>query len=581
MITLVRRCVAVVVLLMLASCATTSRSANKERYTQKITEARLLHEQGEVDAAISLLQTWVDTRPYEPTQDTAYELIVEWLLELNRTEEAKRVGSFFLAHYPQSPSANRIIKLFDNQKSLIEKHHEAPPPAEPETMPEKSGGDNPMDSVLDKERTTDAAGTGESNYFVQHGIEANRVVDFNTIGVLLPLSGSFALFGKKALAAMGIAWDVPVNTVKAGITTLTKDGVRIIIGDTKGDLRETEAVLDKLVKEHHVALVVGDITNEPSLLAAQRCQQYGVPMLSLSRHASVSQLGDYIFMVNASPTQQIERLVDHAMKVEGHKRFAILYPKHNYGMSMTRLFYDEVLKKGGTINGIEAYEVHDTNFTDPVKKLVGKYYLTLRPEVDTCAKTGPEAHKCRNNINPVVDFDALFIPDFQKLSLVIPALELEDILITNNPRARATFVAATKIGKPQYVQLLGASSWHDEAVLNKIAPHIDGAYFVDSFSFDESDALKHFVDAFKKVSGQDASTLEVFAHDAAALAWKMAAAVDKPTSRKELRDRIAKYNGPVGLLSHFSFLPNGELDAPETGFRIVNGAVELVAKPRA
>lgn len=602
---------------------------------QKISDARALHEQGHVDAAISSLQTWVDTTPYVDEHDRAYELIVEWLLQLNRYDEAKRVASFFLARHPKSPSAARIIKLFDEQKPLAPQDDEY----EPEMVDDQGGGENPMDSVLDKEKEAAhrppvsrvdgdlkdyilfaapiaevMAMTRDNNsaaslaharmamhYFhlkdleksafhveraqnvpadiapsmvaLKQEIDAIRHVDVKSFGVLLPLSGAFAPFGKKTLAAMQLAWALPLDASQP-ITTLTKDGIRIVIADSKGDMRETEKVVEQLVKTHKVALIIGDITNEPSLIAAQRCHQYGVPMLSLSRHPSIADVGDNIFVLNASLKQQVERLVTHAIKDRGHKRFAILFPRHNYGMSMSRMFFDEVLKQGGTVTGIEGYDTHETTFFGPVKKLVGKYYMQLRPEASACS--GPQAAKCRNSIKPIVDFDALFIPEFQKLALVIPALLQEDLLITNNPRAKASLASATKIENPPYIQLLGANSWNDKALLEKIVPHVDGAFFVDSFSFDQSESLKTFATNFTAHNGQAPSTLEVFAYDSALLALKLLNAPDAVASRKELRERIANFKGQIGLLPSVSFLKSGELDAPETGFQVNSGAVTLV-----
>ncbi len=638
---------AFVMFITLVSCtqgAASGRGATKslskqELSAQKIADAETLHEHGEIDGAISSLQTWIDNAPYEPAQDQAYELVVQWLLELNRHDEAKRIASFFLSHHQKSPSASRIIKLFDQATPPV-----APLPEHKETEPvpleEKSGGENPMDSVLDKvpsaaavppqnhkgddkdylfydaplievERVIAQRGRnvglaharmakhyfhlGELDKSAEHmeratnlpddiaaamgalkqEIESIQTADLKSLGVLLPLTGSFAPFGKKTLAAMGLAWALPVES-KQGITTLTKDGIRIVIADSKGDVRETVKVLDQLIKTHKVALVVGDITNDPSLLAAQRCQQYGVPMLSLSRHPAVAGLGEYIFVVNASPKQQIERLVDHAINKQGHRRFGILFARHNYGMAMSELFFNEVIKKGGTITALEAYDANDTSFAAPVKKLVGKYYLTLRPDAHACnSLASTEAAKCRNSIKPIVDFDALFIPEFQKLALVIPALLQEDMLITRNPRAKAALAAATKIENPAYIQLLGTNSWNDKAVLDKIAQHVDGAYFVDSFSFDETETLKQFVTAFQQANGSSPSSLEVFAHDAASLAIKLLSS-SAVTTRSQLRERIANFKGPVGLLSGVAFLPSGELDAPESGFQIAQGVATYV-----
>ena len=120
---------------------------------------------------------------------------------------------------------------------------------------------------------------------------------------------------------------------------------------------------------------------------------------------------------------------------------------------MTRLFFDNVIEQGGSVTAIEAYDSHETVFLDPVKKLVGTYYRKEHP-VD----------------KPVIEIDALFIPEFNKLALIIAALRQEDILITNKLTNIKAFKAATKNENPHYVQLLGPSSWNDPALIDKVAP---------------------------------------------------------------------------------------------------------------
>lgn len=80
-----------------------------------INQALALHDAGEIDAAVSKLRLLVDTKPYNKAHDRAYELIVEWLLQVKKRPEAKRVATYFLEHHKDSASAQKIIDLFDVQ----------------------------------------------------------------------------------------------------------------------------------------------------------------------------------------------------------------------------------------------------------------------------------------------------------------------------------------------------------------------------------------------------------------------------------------------------------------------------------
>lgn len=78
-----------------------------------LTNAQHLHASGDIEGAISLLKT-LTAKPYHPGHDRAYELLVEWLLQLNKTSEAKGVASYFLRTHKESASTKTIVALFDS-----------------------------------------------------------------------------------------------------------------------------------------------------------------------------------------------------------------------------------------------------------------------------------------------------------------------------------------------------------------------------------------------------------------------------------------------------------------------------------
>jgi branched-chain amino acid transport system substrate-binding protein len=551
------------IVVLSSSCAHLSL---KQDDSASLKKAQTLYDLGEVEASIATLKLLVE-RPYNASHDQAYELLVEWLLQLKRFKEAKVLASYFLDHHQQSPSATRIVKLFDqlDDETKLSKDTKDESPTDIPLMPKPDLEID--DSLIESKREIDQEKLG-SYYFhlgdfkkcleiigpdptnlklkaIKQEIEEASIAE-KTIGVLLPLSGSFAPFGKKTLAALGIAWNASLSSEQP-IYVKQINNMKVVIADTKGDAKNAALMAKTLIKDHKVSLIIGEITNEPSLSIAKISQQFSVPMLSLSRHPTLTALGKYIFVFNSSPNQHISYLVDQAIK-NGHKKFGILFPKHNYGMSMSKLFFDEVLKKGGQITAIENYDTHETMFFDSVKRLVGTYYKG----------------------KPLVEFDALFIPEFQKLSQVIPALVAEDILVSNNQSHIKAFSLATKTADPKYVQLLGADSWNDKNLLQKLS-NVDGAFFVDSISFENSE-IKSFADNFLSLSGFSLQSLDIFAHDAAKLAEIMLR--DIGNNRSLIQQKIAQFNGKVGLLDSLSFLPNGELNAPTIGFNIINGQIQ-------
>ena len=92
--------------------------------------------------------------------------------------------------------------------------------------------------------------------------------------------------------------------------------------------------------------------------------------------------------------------------------------------------------------GVESYDPSQTDFAEPIKKLVGQYYDTpwdlkdiVRPPQDSDTVAGKEQEISRGDRGrrddegpeAIVDFDAIFIPDAPaKAGLIVPQLAYYD-----------------------------------------------------------------------------------------------------------------------------------------------------------
>lgn len=616
----------------------------------KLHRAKSLHAMGELDAAISQLRTLIEGTTYSPPQGHAYELLIEWLIEIRENNEAKRIASSFMANHKDSPSVEKIITLF-NKSTTPEKSKTPPEPvtaAPPEPKNEEAGQNSDEDFLLELEQISASSDSknqlhnfmlakapitaiekiwGEQknrpltglcgarlafHYFhlgelaraydiaskafmktpahiqeeltsLQKKIDILRKVDMSAIGILLPLSGPFAAFGKKALTAMSIAFGIPMPLTNQPISVFKTTTLKIIVADSAAPPGNVNDVVDTLAVHYGVALIIGEITTDTSLSAAIKSHQYGIPMLSLSRHPLMTNLSDNIFIFSTSFNQQIEHLINYAMKEKQHTNFAIVFPRHNYGISMAKAFYEGVVKNKGHISAMESYDTHETTFNETARKLVSTHFLSARNEYNQCHKQASiESNKnarddalklCKESLKPIVDFDAIFVPEFQSLSFLVPALVQEDILLTNNVSAKKNYAATTKIEDPKAVQMLGPSSWNDDSIINRLAAQVNGAVFVDSIDKLSPD-LQAFTKAFSALNVSAPSTLEVFAHDAAKLSEHILLDISKdPTTEKNrltVQERLAHFNKKIGLLENISFV-NRELRSPLISFEIMNG----------
>jgi ABC-type branched-subunit amino acid transport system substrate-binding protein len=390
------------------------------------------------------------------------------------------------------------------------------------------------------------------------------VVKPNVLGVAVPLSGNYKRWGEAILQGVGLALGEGA-------------GVKLAVRDTRGDPGGAAQAMEQLVLDEGAIAVIGGVTNAEAERAAAAAEELAVPLVALSKQEGLTDAGPHVFQNMLTAGAQARALVEFAMARRGMKRFAIMYPTVPYGTELANAFWDEVEERGGEIRGAEAYASDRTTFTPLVKDLVGKLYLDERTDymdqVKELAQKEKDPYrrrkaleKIRDRLDPVTDFDAIFIPDFPKnLKLLVPALAVEDV-VTQTCLPEELKRIAKSTGRPdlQPVQLLGSNGWNGDPTLFDTAPgmpgrHLRCAIFVDGFFAGSSrPATKAFVDAFqKKYAGQTPTILEASAFDAAGMIrGHMAPGPGRRAqTREELREALSAEKGFPGATGDITMSP--------------------------
>ncbi len=405
----------------------------------------------------------------------------------------------------------------------------------------------------------------------QAGKLLKRIIDRNkveptAIGVLLPLTGKFRAYGQKALSGIQLG---------AGIFKDPKPGEPapvLIIRDTAGDPDLAAKHVNDLVYNEHVAAVIGPIFSAEAYSAAVRAQQLQVPIISLSLREDIPSVGDYVFRNFLTLAAQAKILVSYAMDHLGVKKFALLYPNDKYGVGFVNAFWDEVKKRKGEIRAAERYEPDAKNFAAPIKKMVGRYWLDAR--WDFALKKRKIREKFKNNplarkraiekllksIRPLVDFQAIFIPDYhEKIAMIAPALAFEDIVIHTDSQWKIERIKKS-LGRDKLdmVYLMGGNGWDNPQLIEWADRYVQGAIFCDGF-FANSDRLatRHFVQEFKANFNTDPDWVEAHAYDTAAIV-KQIVQKAKPRTRDAFRKALLNIKNFDGATGKTSFEANGE-----------------------
>jgi ABC-type branched-subunit amino acid transport system substrate-binding protein len=400
-------------------------------------------------------------------------------------------------------------------------------------------------------------------------LEATAVTDRRLIGCLLPLSGKYEQIGHMALE--GIEFALSRFARERGASDL-----RILIQDTASDVMVAENALRSLA-DAHVSAIIGPIATAETL--APRIEALRIPAITLTQKPGVTEAGDYVFRNFLTPRMQINTLAAYAVNVLRADRFAILYPDEGYGDIYMNLFWDAVMALGGRVVGAEAYDPRKTDFAEPIQKLVGLYYAipedlveepVLAPQVfleaedpeppplpadlflpydadawhaelTAAAELHRQAAKRKSDgegPDPIVDFDALFIPDSpEKAGMILPQLAYYDIT---------------------GVKLLGTNLWHSDKLLDMARFHVQGAVLPEGF-FEDSrkEHVRRFVAEFAAVYGRKSEFIQAVAYDTASILFDLVIRPDI-RFRAQLKNALTTLPPFAGVTGTTVFDPSGE-----------------------
>lgn len=338
-----------------------------------------------------------------------------------------------------------------------------------------------------------------------------ELVNRSALGCILPLSGKYADYGTMALEAIILASGV--------FDSGGEEPVSLVIEDSKSDPETARAAVIKLATEDRVMGILGPMGSATSRAAAEEAQIQRIPLLTLTQRNGITETGDYIFRNFLTAAMQVRTLVHYAVQNLGIRNFAILYPQDNYGIEMMNIFWDEVLRTGGDIHGVESYRNRQTDFGAAIKALTGLDQVEKKPDGEDPA--------------PVIDFDALFIPDsYERVAMIAPQLAFYDVT---------------------GVQLLGTNAWNSPDLLAKDNEYLEGAIFVDGFFRDTyyPDA-REFIDRFYVAYGREPTDMEALAYDSARIMIQVMREGDVEV-RDDMRNRILQINDYPGITGTTSF----------------------------
>ncbi|MDX1707347.1 MAG: penicillin-binding protein activator [Desulfobacterales bacterium] len=371
-----------------------------------------------------------------------------------------------------------------------------------------------------------------------------------TLGCLLPLSGPYQKIGFQALKGIELALDR--FSARSGGPQMN-----IIVKDSGGNPEQTRSAMQELIGAQVAAIVGPIITAE---VAATESQANKIPIMTLTQKDNITSIGDYVFRNFITPQMQVDNIIDYTTSTLGVYRYAILYPDEPYGITFMNLFWDKLIANGGKVVGVESYNPQHTDFADPIKKLVGLYYdipEDLKAAVEIHYVNKGEQSQQNRQLNPktsddpqraqnddeeepqaIVDFDAVFIPDYPKTAgLIIPQLAFYDI---------------------KDVYLIGTNVWHSEILIEMAPQYVQGAIMPDGFfAGSTAPVVQDFVSAFEMTYQEKPGFIEAVVYDSAMMLFEVLAQPDI-RFKSDLKNKLFTMEAFMGVTGPTQFDENGE-----------------------
>jgi len=184
------------------------------------------------------------------------------------------------------------------------------------------------------------------------------------LGLLAPLSGRYAAYGKAYLDGAQLAVDA--------FNDRGPMRVELAPADSKGEPISALAATRRLVDSVAVVAILGGVLNLPTLVAGVEANCSRVPMLSnVATEEGIGSIGPYVFHRGPSRQRAARAGADLAVFVLRRFRAAVLYPEAGDGRALATAFSERLTALGGELVASESYAAGTTDFTTLVQRLRG------------------------------------------------------------------------------------------------------------------------------------------------------------------------------------------------------------------
>jgi hypothetical protein len=356
-------------------------------------------------------------------------------------------------------------------------------------------------------------------------------INVGAIGVVLPLSGKNAKYGKRTL--MGIESAINMESNK-------EYNLKIHTKDNHNNPFVAKQMVHDLIQTYHVSMIIGGLFPQTAKDEYLEARKYGVLFISLSPVYVAKEFKSHLLLeVSGSVQSQLATLMDEKVLAKFGSKVGLFYPKEERGYTYVDEIWNQYRGSKIKVNGIQGFEKNKTQYLEPVKKMLGLKYHRERLEELLMVKEIHELERKQQkssvrrtqHLEPVIDFDWVFVPSYPHEAVqIIPAFKYFDA-------AKVTFI--------------GGPSWLSKKLLKEQRKSFGRVvYFVGD---DPKDFDRSFVDYYKQRNSRSPRLMEIKGFEAMNLSYKIIAGT-KMEKRDELEGRLVNLKRLEGVTGNWNLV---------------------------
>lgn len=188
------------------------------------------------------------------------------------------------------------------------------------------------------------------------GKTAGESGDVIKVGVILPLTGSQAMFGAMEKNAFEMAYE---ELKAAGKTTINGKEIKLLFEDDQGLQDVARSATEKLVNQDKVVMLSGGYSSACTNVIAGSAQAMQTPFLAVTGSSDeITRQGwNWVFRGTAAPASKYTGAFwDMVEKVIKPEKVAVIYENTDFGISSAKGFREECEKRGINIVFDQSYE---------------------------------------------------------------------------------------------------------------------------------------------------------------------------------------------------------------------------------